>query len=107
MFWITSILSDTFAPPSIATNGRSGEAIGNRTQAQVVTWFAFWPSEMAGEHHRAASIERVLNRRQEGADARVVGDRAARDRHVEVDADEDALAREVEVANREFHRRSA
>ena len=37
-----------------------------------------------------------------GADARVVGDLAVRERDVEVDADEDALARDVGVADGEL-----
>ena len=39
--------------------------------------------------------------------ARVVGDLAVRERDVEVDADEDALARDVRVADRELVHGSA
>ena len=42
-----------------------------------------------------AALEEELERRQRRADARVVGDAAVLERHVEVDADEDALARDV------------
>jgi hypothetical protein len=58
------------------------------------------PTEVRGHHHRSAAIERIADRRDRSADARVVGDRASLDRHVEVDADEDAAAREVEVLDR-------
>ena len=54
-----------------------------------------------------AALERVLDRRQRLADARVVGDRARPvERHVEVDADEDALVLDRQIANRSDARRA-
>ena len=50
---------------------------------------------------RAAVLEQPADRRQRRLDARRVGDaRRFVERHVEVDADEDALARDVEVLER-------
>ena len=50
----------------------------------------------------APLLERVADGRQRRADARVVADHAVLQRHVEVDADEHALALQVEVADREL-----
>ena len=47
-----------------------------------------------------AALEEELERRQRGADARVVGDPPVLERDVQVGAHEDALARDVRVANR-------
>ncbi len=58
---------------------------------------AFRSPEMRRQDDRGALVERVLDRRQRRADARVVGNRAVLDRHVEVHADEDALAGEIEI----------
>jgi hypothetical protein len=57
---------------------------------------------VAGEHRRRAGVERELNRRQGGAQSRVVADLSVFQRHVEVDANENALAFEVEVFDREL-----
>ncbi len=54
---------------------------------------------MRGEDDRRALLERVLDRRQRRADARVVRDRAVLDRHVEVDPDERLLPAQVEIAD--------
>jgi hypothetical protein len=48
---------------------------------------------------RAARAQ-LLDRRQRGADARVVGDARTFEGHVEVDPDEDALALDVELVER-------
>ena len=55
---------------------------------------------------RRALVEGVRDGRQRRADARVVADRAVLDRHVEIDADEDLLAPQIEVADRQLHRRN-
>jgi hypothetical protein len=47
-----------------------------------------------------ARLERELDGGQGFADAGVVGHRGARERHVEVDANERALAGELQIANR-------
>ena len=52
---------------------------------------------MRGEDDARAVLARVAHRRQRRRDARRVGDRAVLQRDVEVDADEDALAGEVEL----------
>src|SRR6185437_15097455 len=61
--------------------------------------------EVRGDHHRGALVEREADARDRGADARVVGDRARSVlRHVQVRANEHALAGEVEVGHlQDFH----
>src|SRR5207237_925963 len=54
-------------------------------------------AEVGGDHHRGAALERQLDAGHRGADARVVGDAAVLDRNVEVGADEDALAAQVDL----------
>ena len=54
----------------------------------------------ADAHLVGALLEQELQRGQRGADARVVGDAAVLERHVQVRADEHALARDVGVADR-------
>ena len=75
----------------------SVEMPGDRRQAELRVRLALRPAEMAGEDDRGAPLERVADRRQRRRDARVVGDPAVLQRNVEVDADEDALALEVEI----------
>ena len=79
------------------------QPIRDRPQAHLGIWLAFRPAQMAREHDRAPVIERVLNRRQRLADPRVVADATRFEGHVEIDADEDALALEVEIPDRELH----
>ena len=61
------------------------------------------PAEMRREDHRRALLERVPNRRQRRANARVVGDDAVLERDVEVHADEHTAPRQIEISDREFH----
>jgi hypothetical protein len=69
------------------------------------------PPEVGGQEEPRAAAAQLLQGRQRGADPRVVGDRAVLQRHVEVDADEDAPAAEVaevvEGSQRTFWMRSA
>src|SRR6202011_4164697 len=58
--------------------------------------------EMRGQNHASATAHRELQRWQRLADARIVAHFAAVKRHVEIHTDENALALQVEVANREF-----
>src|SRR5215472_9454052 len=58
---------------------------------------------MAREYYRrSALVECVLDRWKRRSDAGVVADQTVFQRDVEVHADEHALAREVEILNREF-----
>ena len=50
----------------------------------------------------APGLDERRDRRDRGPDPRVVGDLAVRERDVEVDAHEDALAGDVRVADREL-----
>ena len=55
------------------------------------------PAEVRDQHEPAATPPKLLERRQRGADTCVIGDRAGggRQRNVEVDPDEHALAVDV------------
>ena len=76
---------------------------GYRSKAELPCYGPLRPPEMAGEHsHRRTTIQRVLDRRNRGADACVVADAALLERDVEVDADEDALALQIEVFDRQL-----
>src|SRR5437763_11850930 len=55
--------------------------------------------EVRGDHDGGALLERLLNRRDGGADARVVGDPPDLDRYVEIGADEYPLAAQVHVGH--------
>ena len=59
---------------------------------------------MRGENDLGVVAQRVLDGGQRGDDAGVVGDGRAvfGERHVEIDADEDALVGEFDVANGEL-----
>ena len=84
------------------------QALADRPQPEPVLDLAVGPAEVAGEDDLRARAEERRDRRQGGPDARVVGDLAVGERDVEVDADEDALARGVEVADGQLvhgHRR--
>ena len=78
------------------------EPLGDGPQAEAVGDLAVGPAEVAGEDDPRALRLQVADRRQRGADARVVGDLAVRERDVEVDAHEDALARGVHVTDGEL-----
>ena len=79
------------------------DARGDGPQAHLRIRLALRSAEVRGEDHaRGARLERVIDRGQRLADARVVADDAALERDVEVDADEHAPALELEIANRAF-----
>ena len=80
-------MTGTFRPSSCA------QALGDRPEPEAVLDLAVGPAEMAGQDDPRALAEQVADRRDRGADARIVGDLAVLERDVEVDADEDALAR--------------
>ena len=52
----------------------------------------FGPAEVRGDHHARPGAQQPPQRRQRGPDARIVGDDARLERHVQVGAHEDALA---------------
>ncbi len=58
-------------------------------------------AQVRGDQHRGAALQRQLQGRQGGAQARVRADLAGVDRHIEVLADQQALAGEIEVGHAE------
>ena len=78
------------------------EFLRHRAEAHLGNGLAFGASQMRGEDQARAGAERFLERRQRGADARVVLDDAVLERHVEIGADEDPLATDLERIHRKF-----
>ena len=78
------------------------EAVDDGAEAHGVDGLALGTAEMGGEDDLGFVAEGVLDGGDGLADAGVVGDGAVFEGDVEVDADEDALVGEVEVANGEF-----
>ena len=72
--------------------GELGQAGAYRVHGVLRVGRALGPAEVAGRDDAGAALLQPLQRRQGGADAEVVGDLAAGERHVEVGADEDPLA---------------
>ena len=75
------------------------QALGDRPQAEAVLDLAIGPAEVAREDHPRPVGQEVVDRRDRGTDARIVGDLAVLQRDVEVDANEDALPGDVDVAD--------
>ena len=84
-----------------------GQALPDRPEPEAVLDLAVGAAEVAGEDDRAPAWSSALIVGMRGPDARVVGDLAVGQRDVEVDADEDALARDVDVADGELVHRPA
>ena len=72
---------------------------GHGAQTHRLHRLALGPPQVRTEDHLGLVAQRVLQRGQRLADARVVGDDAVLQRNVEVDADEHALIGKVEVAD--------
>ncbi len=77
-----------------------GEPGRDRVQAQGRVWAALGPAQMRGQDDLGPLLPQVLDGREGRPDAGVVGDLPVLQRHVEVDADQDALAGHVHVADR-------
>ena len=80
--------------------GNLGELVGGRLEGELgLGAVALGAAEVAHEDDLGALVLEVLDGRDGGAHAGVVGHDAVLQRHVEVDAHEDALARDVGVAH--------
>ncbi|MNS97372.1 hypothetical protein D3C72_1316990 [compost metagenome] len=76
------------------------QALGHRRQRIGFAPHAFLrAAQVRGDHHRRALLQRALERRQGSGDALFGGDAAILDRHVQILADQHALAGEVEVGH--------
>ena len=76
------------------------QAGGHRRQAVLRIDFALGAAEMRSEHESRAALDGQTKRRQRFADARIVRNARTFERHVEIHADENALAGQIEIANR-------
>src|SRR5262245_42718451 len=84
--------TDTVVGELHRTSKQFGKSCRDRLQRILGVWLPFGAAEMRRQDDGGTLFERIGDRRQRGANARVVADRAALDRHVEVDTNEDALA---------------
>lgn len=78
-----------------------GQAQADRPQPERVLDLAVRPPEVARQDDPRLRVEERGDRRNRRTDARIVADLAVGDRDVEVDSDEDALAGDVDVADRQ------
>ena len=69
------------------------EPVHHRAQRVLWIWLALGAAQVRGQNHLGLVLQRVLDGGQRGNNASVVGDGLAvfSQRHVEIDADEDAL----------------
>ena len=80
------------------------QTLRRRSQPQAVNHLPVWTTEMRGEHNRGSVLKKRLDRWDRGANARVVHHLAVRERHVEIDAQEDALAARIKFVDRALPR---
>ena len=85
--------------PSQGIRKKAAQTLRDRLQAELGLRLALGTTEVAGQHHRGALLERVVNRRQRCCDPLIVVDLAVLDRHVEVDAHQDSPAGQRQVAD--------
>ena len=71
------------------------EARGGRGEREGRVRGALGAAQVRGDDHAGARVGEGLDGGQDGADAAVVGDGGAVQRHVQVGADEDPLARDA------------
>src|SRR5262245_28272895 len=75
---------------------------GHRSQTVLINSLPFGPAEMRSQNHAPAFFRGVVDGRNRSANARIIINHSVFDRNIEVDADEDALAGEVEIFNRKL-----
>jgi hypothetical protein len=76
------------------------EMRGDGAEAVFLHALALRPAQVRSENHARALLRSILNRRQRAAYARIVFHHALLQRHVEVNANENALPFQVEVFDR-------
>ena len=83
------------------------EPLGHRLQAELKIYLALRSSKMTAENDLCAAFTQELDRGEGGADSGVVGDDAAIDRHVEINADKHPFSFDLGIADRSlWHRPS-
>ena len=78
---------------------QNAQALGYRLQAHLRIGFALRPAQVRSQNEPRSVPQRVFNGRQSFANASVIHDAAVVQRHVEVDAHEDALIVQRKIAN--------
>ena len=98
---------DRTDPKCVAGDGdvladQLGQALGCRSQTQPIVDLAVGSSEMACQDDLRAVRQEMSNRRKRGPDPGVVRDLPVLERYVEIDAQEDAFACDIDVADGQF-----
>ena len=80
------------------------QPVNHRTQRILRIGLALGAAQVRGQNHFGLAPQCVIDGGQRGHDAGVVGDGRAvfGERHVEIDADEQPLVGQIDVANREL-----
>jgi len=76
------------------------QPIRDGLEPEGIVDLALGTAEVAGQNHAGTALQQIADGGQAGANARVVGDPAVIQRDVQVGAQEDPLAGDVDVANR-------
>src|SRR5262249_55090712 len=76
------------------------EADTNRTETVGGVWLALWPAEVRTQDGLCLVVGQVLDCWERSADARVITDSAILQRYVEINANQDTLAKNIEVTHR-------
>ena len=76
------------------------EPVSDGLETQRVVDLALWTTQVARQDHARAALQQVADGGNAGANPRVVGDPPIVERYVEIGSQEDALAADVDVANR-------
>ena len=75
---------------------------GHRSEAVFLDPFAFGPAQMGGKDYASSLLDRVLNCWKCSSNAIVVVNLAVLDRDVEIHANKNAFAAQVEIFDGEF-----
>ncbi len=75
------------------------QPVSYRVHTKLWLGLAFGPAQVTHQHHGPALIDQVLNGRQCGTDASIIGHDAILEGHVEIDTHQHTLALHIYVAN--------
>src|ERR1700745_1961054 len=78
------------------------QLLGGGPQRILGIGTTLWTAKVRGENEARTLLDGEAQRREGFADARVIGDDRVLERNVEVDADEDAFAFQIEVVDGEL-----
>src|SRR5579859_1766424 len=75
------------------------QALRHRLQAHGINDFSLWTAQVGHENDRGSLVKQILDSWQRCCDTRIIGNVLLRvERHVEVNAHENSLARDIDIA---------